>query len=102
MTVLSDVIQRYDTGKHIWLQGAYGEVDREANSDRVPRLCPVGALWELGPVASECRSVEYALHTEAQRRGYPTFYRYNDASDRTLDQVLAFMRGVETAMSERV
>ena len=101
MTILSDVIQRYDTGKHIWLQGAYGEVDREANSDRVPRLCPIGALWELGPIESECRSVEYALHTEAQRRGYPTFYRYNDDPDRTLNQVLEFLRGADAELSKR-
>ena len=101
MTVLSDVIQRYDTGRHIWLQGAYGEVDRGADFDRSPRLCPIGALWELGPIESECASVEYALHTEAQRRGYPTFYRYNDDPDRTLDQILEFLRGVETAMLER-
>ena len=101
MTILSEVIRRYRAGGHIWLQGAYGDVNRVDNPDRVPRLCPVGALWELGPIESECRSVEYALHTEAQRRGYPTFYRYNDDPDRTLDQVLATLRAVDAELSKQ-
>ena len=102
MTILSEVIRCYEAGAHTWIQNAYGDTSagRGDHPDRTPRFCPVGALWEIGGYTPASEDAERALHDAAALLGYPTFYRYNDAADRTLDEVLEFMRAVDFAVSE--
>ena len=102
MTLLSKIADGYESGEYVWVQNDYGDTKQDMvdNPERTPRFCPIGALWELGNFTPASEVAERALHDAARGCGYPTYTLYNDAPDRTLDEVLEFMRAAELSIAE--